>query len=52
MDLYYNHITDPDTVIIHNKGFYNQRIYKLENVSYFPDVDRELTELKGEFIRE
>jgi hypothetical protein len=51
LDLYYNHITDPDTIIIHNKGFYNERIYKLENVSYFPDIDRELTELKGKYLR-
>lgn len=51
-DLYYNHITDPETIIIHNKFFYNDKIYNLENVSYFPDIDRELTELKGEFIRQ
>lgn len=51
-DLYYNYLTDPETIIIHDKFFYNDRIYNLENVSYFPDIDRELTELKGEFIRE
>lgn len=51
-DLYYNHITDPETVIIHNKFFYNQKIFNLDNVSYFPDIDRELAELKGEFIKQ
>lgn len=50
-ELYYNHITDPETVIIHNKFFYNEKIYNLENVSYFPDLDRELAELKGQFIK-
>lgn len=50
-DLYYNYLTDPETKIIHDKFFYNERIYNLENVSYFPDLDRELTELKGEFIK-
>lgn len=51
-DLYYNHITDPETVIIHNKFFYNQKIFNLDNVSYFPDLERELAELKGEFIKQ
>lgn len=51
IDLFYNYLTDYDTQIIHNKFFYNQKIYNLDNVSYFPDVDRELTELKGEFIK-
>lgn len=49
LDLYYNYLTDPDTKIIHNKVFYNEKIYRLENVSYFPDTDRELTELKGKY---
>jgi hypothetical protein len=50
-DLYYNYLTDPETKIIHDKFFYNERIFNLENVSYFPDIERELTELKGEFIK-
>lgn len=50
-DLFYNYLTDPETKIIHDKFFYNERIFNLENVSYFPDLERELTELKGEFIR-
>lgn len=51
IDLYYNYITDPDTLIIHNGLFRNERIFNLNGVSYFPDVDRELTEIKGEYLR-
>jgi len=50
-DLYYNHITDHDIKIIHDKYFYNDKLFKLNNVSYFPDVDKELTELRGEYLK-
>lgn len=50
-ELYNNFITDPDTKIIHDKFFYNMNIYNLNNVSYFPDVEREKSELRGEFFR-
>ena len=49
-ELYNNFITDPDTKIIHDKFFYNMNVYNLNNVSYFPDVEREKSELRGEFF--
>lgn len=51
-ELYHNYLTDPDTVLIHNANFFNKKIYNLENVSYFPDISKELTELKGQFIND
>ena len=51
-DLYHNYLTDPDTTIIHNSMFFNKKLYNLENVSYFPDDYKELTELKGQFIND
>lgn len=51
-DLYHNYLTDPDTMIIHNEIFFNKKLYNLENVSYFPDGHKKLTELKGRFINE
>lgn len=50
-ELYYNYLTDPDTIIIHNDFFINQKISNLNNVSYFPDEYKELTELKGVFLK-
>lgn len=51
-ELYHNYLTDSDTVLIHNVNFFNRKIYNLENVSYFPDASKELTELKGQFLDE
>lgn len=50
-DLFANHLTDPETTIINNKFFYNEKIYKLENVSYFPDIHKESTELRAEYLK-
>lgn len=51
-DLYFNYLTDPDTVIIKHDFFNNKKLLKLENVSYYPDLYREYTDLKGEFLKE
>lgn len=50
-ELFYNYLTDPDTNLIHNDFFINQKISNLNNVSYFPEEYKELTELKGVFLK-
>lgn len=52
LELFHNYLTDPDTKIIHHQYLMNEKIGNLQNISYFPDEYKELTELKGAFIKE
>lgn len=51
-ELYHNYLTDPETKVINHQYFMNEKISNLQNVSFFPDEYREMTELKGIFLRE